>query len=78
MKTMEKNKIGAHSLTCSTFEVRRACWSSRMKTRMSDKQINYSYRFAQTKQQVGYCIVGALLVHERTTRVHRLRKLTTT
>jgi hypothetical protein len=29
-----------------------ACWSSRMGTRMSDKQVNYSHGHALTKQQV--------------------------
>ncbi len=35
------------------FGGRRACWSSGMGTRKSDKQVNYSHRLAQTKQQVG-------------------------
>ncbi len=34
------------------FGGRGACWSSGMGTRKSDKQVNYSHRFAQT-QQVG-------------------------
>ncbi len=32
---------------------KKACWSSRIGIRISDKQINYSYVHAQTKQQVG-------------------------
>jgi hypothetical protein len=35
------------------FEVRVAFWSSEMRTRMSDKWVNYSYGPAQTKQQIG-------------------------
>jgi len=34
--------------------------------RTNDKRVNYSHEFAQTKQQVGWCIVGAILVHGRT------------
>jgi hypothetical protein len=34
-----------------------------MGTRKSDKQVNYSHGPAQTKQQVGLCIIGAFLVH---------------
>jgi hypothetical protein len=41
------------SLAHNTLGVRRVCWHSRMKTRMSDKQVNYSHRLAQNKQQVG-------------------------
>jgi hypothetical protein len=35
------------------FRGRGACCSSRMGIRISDKQVNYSYKPAQTKQQVG-------------------------
>jgi hypothetical protein len=45
------------------FQDRRACQSSGMGTRMSDKQVNYSYEPTQTKQQVVKCVVGTLLVH---------------
>jgi hypothetical protein len=34
-----------------------------MGTKKSDKQFNYSHGPAQTKQQVGQCRIGALLVH---------------
>jgi hypothetical protein len=34
------------------FRGRRACWSSRMGTRTSDKQVNYSHEPTQTAQQV--------------------------
>jgi len=47
VKTMEGEKVGVH------FGGKRACWSFGMGTRKIDKQINYSYEPAQTKQQVG-------------------------
>jgi hypothetical protein len=53
------------------FRGRKVCWSSRMGTKTSDKQINYSYELAQTKQQV-----GALLVHRQATGKHEPTKLT--
>jgi hypothetical protein len=59
------------------FQGRGACWSSRMGTRKSDKQVNYSHGPAQTKQQVGYCVVGTLLVHGQITSKHRLTRLIT-
>jgi len=40
-------------LGSSHFGGRRSCWNSEMKFRKNDKQINYSHKFAQTKQQVG-------------------------
>jgi hypothetical protein len=49
-----------------------------MGTKKSDKQFNYSNGPAQTKQQVGSCVVGAHLVHGRVTSKHGLTKLTTT
>ncbi len=51
MKTMEEG-VKVLFLVCNTLGVRGGCWSSRM-GRTSDKQINYSYELAQTKQQVG-------------------------
>jgi hypothetical protein len=48
-----KEGIGAHSLTRNTSRVRRVCWSYEIGIRTSDKCVNYSYQFAQTKQQVG-------------------------
>jgi len=48
-----------------------------MGIKTSDKHVDYSYQYAQTKQQVGKCIIGALLVHERATNIHGLTKLTT-
>jgi hypothetical protein len=58
------------------FGGRRACWSSRIGIRKSDKQVNYSHGPAQTKQQVGECIVELLLVHGRTTNKFGFTKLT--
>jgi hypothetical protein len=46
---MEKG-VKVRSLVCNTLGVRGACQSSGMGTRMGDKQVNYSYGFAQTKQ----------------------------
>jgi hypothetical protein len=57
-------------------EILTACWSSKMGTRKGDKQVNYSHRLAQTKQQVGQHVVGALLVHGRTTGKHGLTRFT--
>jgi hypothetical protein len=34
------------------FGGRGACWSSKMGTMMSEKQVNYSHEPTQTKQQV--------------------------
>ncbi len=48
-----KEGVGARSLVYNTSRVRRACWSSRMRTKTNDKCVNYSYQFVQTKQQVG-------------------------
>ncbi len=59
------------------FGGRGACWNFRMGTRKIDKQLNYSHGPAQTKQQVGQCIVKALLVHKRTTSEHKLIRLNT-
>jgi hypothetical protein len=53
MKITKEERVGARSLTHSTFGVRRACWSSRMGTRMNDKLVDYSYQSTQIKQQVG-------------------------
>ncbi len=48
-----------------------------MGTRKIDKQVTYSHELAQTKQQVGQCVVGSLLVHEQATGKHELTRLTT-
>jgi hypothetical protein len=47
-----------------------------MGTRMSDKRVNYSHEPTQIKQ-VGRCVIGAILVHERATNIHELTRLTT-
>jgi hypothetical protein len=70
LKTMEEEGIGAHSLAYNIYRVRKVCWSSRIGIRTNDKHVNYSYQFAQTKQQVGYYIVetffGARTSHKHT------------
>ncbi len=63
------------------FGRRRACWNFRMGIRTNDKRVNYSHKPTQTKQQVGQCMVGALLVHGRAMGIFeftRLIRLTTT
>ncbi len=60
------------------FGCKGACWSSGIGITKNDKQINYSHGLAQTKQQVGQCIVGAFLVYRLTTGKHGFKKLTTT
>jgi len=52
VKTMKGEKVGARSLACSILGGRMACWSSRMGTKKSDKQVNYSHGPTQIKQQV--------------------------
>jgi hypothetical protein len=42
------------------------------------KSINYSHEPTQTKEQVGWCIVWALLVHGWSMGKHRLTRLTRT
>jgi len=46
-------------------------------TRKSDKQVNYSHKPTQTKQEIGSCIVGALVVHGRPTNKHEFTRFTT-
>ncbi len=64
--------------TKSENNERKISWSSGMGIRMSDKRVNYSHELAQIKQEVGYCIVGALMVHEWTTSIYKLIRFTTT
>jgi hypothetical protein len=52
------------------FGGKKARWNFGMETRMSDKRVNYSHEPTQTKQQVGWWVVGALLVHKLTTCKH--------
>ncbi len=44
VETKEK-KNRSTFLSSQYFEGRRACWSSRMRTRMNDKQVNYFHEF---------------------------------
>jgi hypothetical protein len=48
VKTSKKG-VGVCFLICSISGIRKACWSSEMGTRISDKVINYSCGCAQTK-----------------------------
>jgi hypothetical protein len=41
VKTSNGWRVGAHSLACNTLG-KGACWNSRMGSRKSDKQVNYS------------------------------------
>jgi hypothetical protein len=52
MKTMEKI-VGVHFLVHNTSRVKGVCWNFKMRARMTNKQFNYSYKLAQTKQRVG-------------------------
>jgi hypothetical protein len=51
--TQRKNEELGCAHGSQHFGGRRACWNSEIGTRKSDKQVNYSHKFAQTKQQVG-------------------------
>jgi hypothetical protein len=53
MKIMKEGKIRVHSLIHNILGVRGACWGSEMGTKTSDRWVNYSYGFVQTKEQVG-------------------------
>jgi len=59
MKIM-KEGVGVWFFIHNTTRVKKVCWSSKIRTKMSDKWVNYSYRSMQIKQQVGYCIIRAL------------------
>jgi hypothetical protein len=50
MKTIEGKGVAAHSLICNTSKVKGVWGSFKMGTRKSDKCVNYSYQYAQTKQ----------------------------
>jgi hypothetical protein len=45
--------IGVRSLVGNILGVKGVCWSFRMGIKTNDKQVNYSHRPTQTKQQVG-------------------------
>jgi len=76
MKTTEEKGVGVGFLVRTTLKVGRACWSSKMGTRTNNKQVSYSYGPTQTKQQVGKCIIGTLLVHGKAMGIHGLTKFT--
>jgi len=81
MKTTEE-KIERCSLTRNISRVRGrggrgACWSFEMGTRMNDKWVNYSHGPAQTKQQIGYCVVETFFVHKRAISIHEFTRLIT-
>jgi hypothetical protein len=40
VKTTEEEKVGIRSLVCSTPRIKGTCWSSKMGSKMSDKQVN--------------------------------------
>jgi hypothetical protein len=52
VKKTEENGVGVHSLTHNISEVKRACLNSKMGIKKSNKQVNYSHKLTQTKQQV--------------------------
>jgi hypothetical protein len=52
-ENIERRRNWGTFLGSQHFKSKRACWSSRMGIRMIDKQVNYSHRLTQTKQQVG-------------------------
>ncbi len=52
VKTMKEEGLGVCSFTLNTSGVKKACWSSEMKTKMSDKWVNYSYCRNPTLRQV--------------------------
>ncbi len=47
-----------------------------MGTRKINKQVNYSHKPTQTKQQVAQCVAGTLLVHGRATGKHKFTRFT--
>jgi len=49
-KIIEGKGVEAQSLACNIYKVRGACYW--MRIRMNDKHVNYSYQYAQTKQQL--------------------------
>ncbi len=63
VKTTKAKGVELHFLTHNTLGLRRACWSSSMRTKTNDKRVNHSlsHGLTQTKQQVDQCIVKAFL-----------------
>jgi hypothetical protein len=73
----ERTRSWGTLLGSQHFGSRGACWSFGMGIRKSDKQVNYSHRLAQAKQQVGQCVVKTFLVHKRAMGKHGLTRLIT-
>jgi hypothetical protein len=75
VKIMKEERVGECSLICNITGVKRACWRFGMGTRTNDKWVNYSHGFAQTKQQVGWCILWTFFgahtyTHTRNHKTH--------
>ncbi len=68
---MKEERVGLCFLACSTSRVRKACQSFGMRTKMSDKWVNYSYGLARTKQQVGQNIFSAR-TSQGHTHIHKM------
>jgi hypothetical protein len=49
VKTMKEEGVEVCSLVRNTSKVKGVCWGSGMGIRTSDKWVNYSHRYAQTK-----------------------------
>jgi hypothetical protein len=60
------------------FEGRGVCKSSGIGIKKNHKQIKYSHRPTQTKQQVGYCIVRTFLVYGQATNKNGFIRLAMT
>ncbi len=52
MKIMEE-KIRVYFFAHNISRVKGVCWSFKMGIKTNDEWINYSYRYTQSKQQVG-------------------------
>ncbi len=76
--SQQKEKATGTLRNSQHFGGKRACWSSKMGTKNINKQLNYSHKLAQTKQQVSLCIAIALLVHGQAMGKHGLTRLNTT
>ncbi len=61
-------------LNSQHLESTKTRWSSKIGIKMNDKWVNYSYKPTKPKKQVGQCMVETLLVHGRTTNIHKLTR----
>jgi hypothetical protein len=78
VKIMKEEGIGVCSFICSTLEVEGCARAPKWGLgSMNDNQVNYSYKYAQIKQQVGLFIIETFLVHERVINIHELIKFIT-